>query len=132
MRVLVPGYGGPFPAVVDRWRMKVAVETLAHAGGGLLIVSGHNGEAERLARLASPGVDVVREPKARSTWENVECSLRALDGADRIAIASDYLHARRALATYASCGLTSRTGRCQRAGVGPGAFGWMLQVPLPC
>ena len=96
MKVLVLGYGGPLSGVVDRWRVKVAVDTLRHAGGGSMVVSGHGGEAERLARLVPSDVQVLLETAARSTWENVELSLPLLDDADRIAIASDYFHARRA------------------------------------
>ena len=91
------GYGGPFSGVVERWRMKVAVDTLGRAGGGSLVVSGHGGEAERLAQLAPPDTLVVLETAARSTRQNVEFSLPFLVDADRIAIASDYFHARRAL-----------------------------------
>jgi hypothetical protein len=49
--VLVPGYGGRLRAV-ERWRVAVALRTLALHGGGTLVASGHNGEAERLALLA--------------------------------------------------------------------------------
>lgn len=96
MKVLVLGYGGPLSSVVGRWRVKVAVDTLRHAGGGSMVVSGHDGEAERLAELAPPDIRVLLETTARSTWENVELSLPLLEGADKIAIASDYFHARRA------------------------------------
>lgn len=96
MIVLVPGYSGPLSRVVNRWRMGLALATLEHGGGGRLVVSGHRGEAERLAGLAPVGTEVVIEPRARSTWENVEYSLEALGGAERIAIASDFFHARRA------------------------------------
>ena len=92
--VLVPGYGGRHRAV-ERWRVDVAVKTLAAHGGGLLVVSGHQGEAERLARLA-PGRRVIVEPTARSTRENVERSLPHLLEADSLAIASDWFHVRRA------------------------------------
>jgi len=93
--VLVPGYSGPLSRVVDGWRMSLALATLESAGGGRLVVSGHRGEAQRLARLAPSGVDVVIEPRARTTRENVEYSLATLVEADRIAIATDYFHARR-------------------------------------
>ena len=49
--VLVPGYGGRIRAV-ERWRMAVALRTLAEHGGGTLVASGYRGEAERLAALA--------------------------------------------------------------------------------
>lgn len=96
MIVLVPGYSGPLSRVVDRWRMALALATLENAGGGRLVVSGHRGEAQRLARLAPADIEVVLEPRARSTRENVEYSFGTLLEADRIAIASDFFHARRA------------------------------------
>lgn len=92
--VLVPGYGGRLRAI-ERWRMAVALRTLAVHGGGTLVVSGHQGEAERLALLA-PEVDVVVEATAQSTWENVARSVPHLENADQLAVASDWFHARRA------------------------------------
>jgi len=92
--VLVPGYGGRFRAV-ERWRMAVALRTLVSYGGGLLVASGHGGEAERLAQLA-PQYRVVVEPTARSTRENVERSLPYFEEADQLAIAADWFHVRRA------------------------------------
>jgi uncharacterized SAM-binding protein YcdF (DUF218 family) len=77
--------------------MAVALRTLAAHGGGKLVVSGHRGEAERLAALAS-GHDVILERTARTTWENVEQSLPYFEHADRLAVASDLFHARRASA----------------------------------
>jgi uncharacterized SAM-binding protein YcdF (DUF218 family) len=94
MVVLVPGYGGRILAVV-RWRMAVAFRTLALNGGGTLIASGYQGEAERLALLA-PQLHVVVEPTAQSTRDNVERSIAYFEEADRLAIASDWFHARRA------------------------------------
>lgn len=92
--VIVPGYGGRIRAV-ERWRMAVALRTLTRYGGGVLVVSGHNGEAERLAGLA-PNMSVVLETTARSTWENVERSVPHLENACQLAFASDRFHARRA------------------------------------
>ena len=92
--VLVPGYGGRLRAV-ERWRMAAAARTLARYGGGTLVVSGHRGEAQRLARLAPAGTVIV-EPTARTTWENVERSIPYIEGADHIAVASDCAHAHRA------------------------------------
>jgi uncharacterized SAM-binding protein YcdF (DUF218 family) len=92
--VLVPGYGGRLRAV-ERWRMDIALRTLARYGGGRLVVSGHQGEAERLALLA-PKDQVVLETTARNTWENVERSIPQFEEGQRWAIASDWFHARRA------------------------------------
>jgi uncharacterized SAM-binding protein YcdF (DUF218 family) len=94
MVVLVPGYGGRIRAV-ERWRMAIALRTLASNGGGTLVTSGYQGEAERLAMLA-PHHRVVVEPTAQSTWDNVERSIPYFEEADRLAIASDWFHARRA------------------------------------
>ena len=93
--VLVLGYGGRVRAV-ERWRMRVALDTLTRQGGGCLVVSGHHGEARRLANLAPTGVPVILEPTARNTFENVERSLQWLREADQIAVASDLFHSRRA------------------------------------
>jgi uncharacterized SAM-binding protein YcdF (DUF218 family) len=90
--VLVPGYGGRLRAV-EQWRMEVAERTLAAHGGGRLVVSGHRGEAERLAAMAT-SQNVIIEPTARSTWENIEKSVPFLEGAQRIAIATDWFHGR--------------------------------------
>ena len=95
--VLVPGYRGRLHAI-ERWRMNVALATLNSHGGGLLIVSGFGGEAQRLAALTPPGVNVVVEATARTTYENVERSLPFLEDAEVIAIASDRAHVRKATA----------------------------------
>jgi uncharacterized SAM-binding protein YcdF (DUF218 family) len=73
----------------------VALRTLAAHDGGRLVVSGHRGEAERLAALAL-GSDVIVEPTAQTTWDNVERSIPHLEDVERIAIASDWFHARQA------------------------------------
>ncbi len=93
--VLVLGYGGRVRAV-ERWRMRVALDTLTRHGGGCLVVSGHHGEAQRMANLAPTEVAVIVEPTARNTFENVERSLQWLREADVIAVASDVFHSRRA------------------------------------
>lgn len=77
--------------------MAVAMRTLAAHGGGRLVVSGQAGEAERLAALAPAGVDISIESTARSTLENVERSLPFLLRAERLAVASDRFHQRRAV-----------------------------------
>ncbi len=77
--------------------MAVAVRTLSAHGGGRLVVSGHAGEAERLAALAPTGAEVLIESTARSTLENVERSLPFLLEAEQLAVASDRFHRRRAV-----------------------------------
>src|SRR2546421_646996 len=75
--------------------MAVAVRTLSAHGGGRMVVSGHAGEAERLAALPPTGTDVLIEATARSTLENVERSLPFLVEAELLAVASDRFHRRR-------------------------------------
>jgi uncharacterized SAM-binding protein YcdF (DUF218 family) len=78
---------------VERWRVDVAIRTLAKHGGGRLVVSGFGGEAERMAAIATDrGLAVVIEPTARTTRENVERSIRYLEAAPVIAIATDRFH----------------------------------------
>ena len=69
--------------------MAVALNTLAAHGCGRLVVSGYQGEAERLAALAPQGITISIEPTARSTFENVQRSLPFLLDVELIAIASD-------------------------------------------
>lgn len=96
VKVLVLGYRGRVRAV-ERWRVNVGVRTLAHHGGGQLVLSGCGGEAERLAALAPPHTEILLETTARNTRENVERSLPLLEGADQLSVASDFFHVRRAL-----------------------------------
>jgi uncharacterized SAM-binding protein YcdF (DUF218 family) len=105
--------------------MAVALRTLDRHGGGRLDVSGHNGEAERLAQLA-PVRDIVLEKSARRTWENVECSLPHLEAADQVAIASDWFHARRATRYVAQMppDLTTRVVPARR----PWLNGWWIRI----
>ena len=56
-------------------------------------MSGHGGEAERLAAMAKDQ-RVVIEPSARTTRENIERSIPFLEGAPRIAVATDWFHGR--------------------------------------
>ena len=90
--MLVPGYGGRLRAV-ERWRLEVAERTLQAYGGGRLVVSGHRGEAERLAAMAMSH-DVIIEPTAQTTWENIERSIPFLQAATHIAVATDWFHGR--------------------------------------
>lgn len=119
--VIVLGYGAPRTrlrgaiqrwrlemATVQRWRAEIAVRTLATAGSGCVIFSGSgttegNGpsEAEAMAAYATSqlGLDprcVHLESSATHTWQNISYSLRFAESCDRIAFASDPLHALRA------------------------------------
>jgi hypothetical protein len=78
--------------------MAVALRTLDAHRGGRLVVSGHRGEAERLAALAPADTCVEVESTARSTLENVERSIPFLLGAEVLALASGRFNRRRALA----------------------------------
>lgn len=73
--------------------MDVATRTLSDHGGGRLVVSGYQGEAERLAAMATHQ-DVVIEATATSTWENVERSIPFMETAQSLAVATDWFHGR--------------------------------------
>ena len=119
--VVVLGYGVPRSAVrkriqrlrvevatVQRWRVEIGVRTLPAEGSGCVIFSGsadaggaERSEAEEMAEYATSelGLDpnsVRLESNAAHTWQNVAYSLRLAESCDRIAIASDPLHAARA------------------------------------
>ena len=105
--------------------MAVALRTLASNGGGTLVASGYQGEAERLALLA-PHHHVVVEPTAQSTWDNVERSIPYIEEADRVAIASDWFHARRA-SHYLRQLRPDLSARLVPAGT-PVVGGWWIQA----
>jgi hypothetical protein len=67
----------------------VATRTLAKYGGGTLVVSGHQGEAERLAALARND-EVIVERTARTTWENVERTIPGSTRAERVSTCNSY------------------------------------------
>ncbi|UYG17815.1 YdcF family protein [Brachybacterium huguangmaarense] len=106
--VVVLGYGnrGHRANAINRWRVRVglrsrnpaaSVSTLVLCGGA---VHGDVSEAELLARhardeLGAPGPFVL-DDTSRTTWENIAHAVPVLEGADRIVIASDPLHALRA------------------------------------
>lgn len=119
--VIVLGYGIPRSVVrkkiqrwrvevatIQRWRVEIAVRTLAVAGSGCVIFSGsadvggaERSEAEEMAEYAMSALGLDRrsirlESNAAHTWQNVAYSLRLAESCDRIAIASDPLHAARA------------------------------------
>lgn len=102
--VLVLGFRdrGPSANGINRWRVRAALRS----GGHTFIMSGGapSGadvtEASLLACYAeSVGADprqIVHEDASRSTWENIVNSIPLLEGADRIIIVSDPLHALKA------------------------------------
>lgn len=96
-------------SAVQRWRVRIAVRTLAAVDDGWLIFTGGatlgaaESEAEVMARHAIEQLGVAAdrvhvEPTARSTWENVHRSLPIAErlGAEQISFASDSIHAWRA------------------------------------
>lgn len=91
----------------QRWRTEIAVRSRRADGDGLLIFTGAAtlgaavAEAATMAdyaraALGIPDERIVLETRSRSTRENLAFSLPFLERADRIAIASDPLHAARA------------------------------------
>lgn len=151
--VIVLGYGvprsrlhGAVPRLraqmttVQRWRVEVAVRTLAAAGSGCVIFSGSDdgggvegSEAKAMAAYAISrlGLDpecVRLEPLATHTWDNVRHSLHHAEAYDRIAIASDPLHAARA-ARYAARQRPDLRGRLCAADTYRLFERWWLKAP---
>ena len=105
--VLVLGYPNDTdgsPGAIQRLRVAAGVAAWRAHACSRIVVSGaavHNRyvEAVSMAKLVEeqgvPAAAVVVEKRARSTWENVACSLPSLQGFDRIFVASDSLHAYR-------------------------------------
>ncbi len=107
--VVVLGY----PATADgrtralqRWRCRIGARSLDPARDGFLVftggaVHGRWVEAEVMAayardRLGVPADRIRIEPRAESTWQNIEFTIPSIEHADRIMIASDPMHAARA------------------------------------
>lgn len=88
----------------QKWRVDLALR--AWCPGDRIVVSGAAraglpSEAEVMAEYAErrgvPASVIVRETRARSTWENVLFGAQSLGDAAEVMIVSDPLHARRAL-----------------------------------
>jgi len=121
---------------LQRFRVEAAVATLRQQRcRGLLLTGGavrnDRIEAVTMANLAKtlgvPAKQMVIEPSARNTWENVGCLLGWLRRAERVFVVSDTLHAQRAV-RYA-CRQDSRLcGTVVNAGVVPpiGQLWWSL------
>lgn len=104
--VLVLGYRSREDGRINAlqaWRVRIALRSAPP--GALFVVSGaavhgRHAEADVMADYARtrgiPDSDIVRERTARSTRENILCSLPWLRDARTIRIASNTLHARRA------------------------------------
>ena len=123
-------------STLQRFRVEAAVDTLRQRRcRGLLLTGGavrnDRIEAVTMANLARTlGVradQMVIEPSARTTWENVGCLHGWLRRAERVFVVSDTLHAQRAV-RYA-CRQDSRLcGTVVNAGVVPsiGQLWWSL------
>lgn len=106
--VLVLGYPTQADGSVSdvaRFRVEAGVELYRQQSCRELVFSGaavHNEhiEAEVMAALAHrSGVsedEIIVEPSARSTWENVGCTASVLPQRERVFLVSDSLHAKRA------------------------------------
>lgn len=90
------------PHRLQRWRTELAVQTgpratLVFTGGAR---TGERSEAAQMAGLARalgvPDERIVLEEESHTTWENVTNVVPLLEDADRIAIVSNAVHARRA------------------------------------
>ena len=142
--VIVLGYpstrsGGLHP--MQKWRTRIAVRTLTESGDGHFIFTGgitrraQESEAAVMARyavnvLCLAAHSVTLEEQARSTWENVLFSLPLVEasGAERIAIASDPLHAEKAR-KYLAVQRPDLASRVVRAADYRVLERWWLKVP---
>lgn len=95
--------GAASPYVAER-RVKAGVEAYQAAGCSKFVVTGGMPrskvpEAEAMAgiarRLGVPDSALRLEAQSRNTWENIGNSLPLLEGAERVYVVSDALHARR-------------------------------------
>lgn len=154
MAVIALGYGvprSPFRqgihrwrveiATVQRWRVDIAVRSLAAGGSGCVIFSGSGAsegdglsEADAMVAYATSelGLDpgcIRVERNAKHTWQNVEYALRLAEGYDRIAIASDPLHAARAT-RYAARQRPDLIGRLCAADTYRVFERWWLKAPI--
>ena len=134
--VLVLGYpseteGSAHP--IQHFRVKAAVNLYHARGCRRLILSGgaianQFIEAETMAEIAKDlGMvpsNLLIERSARSTWENIGCTLPHTD-AERIFVVSNSLHARRAV-RYVCRQAPARCEKYQAAGIPPPIelFGW--------
>jgi uncharacterized SAM-binding protein YcdF (DUF218 family) len=129
---LVLALGAPSRAdgtasALQRFRVEAAVDTLRQRRCRGLLLSGgairnERIEAETMANLAQtlgvPADELVIEPTARNTWQNVGCLHSRLLKAERVFVVSDSLHAQRAV-RYACRQDERLCGRVLNAGVVP-------------
>jgi uncharacterized SAM-binding protein YcdF (DUF218 family) len=105
--VLVLGYPtrrNGEPSRVQRYRVEIGVDVFKSQRCELMVLAGgspHSSfiEAETMARLAQdagiPREKLALEGRSRSTWENIQFALPALEKSPRVLIVSDPLHVRR-------------------------------------
>jgi uncharacterized SAM-binding protein YcdF (DUF218 family) len=105
--VLVLGYpshedGSPDPVQVQRVSAGVQADRLHHCEKMILsggAVKNSIVEAQTMAQLASKlgmsSSELMLEPQARNTWENIKFSIIKLEKYDQVLIVSDSLHAQR-------------------------------------
>lgn len=129
---LVLALGAPSRAdgtasALQRFRVEAAVDTLRQRRCRGLLLSGgairnERIEAVTMANLAQtlrvPADELVIEPTARNTWQNVGCLHSRLLKAERVFVVSDSLHAQRAV-RYACRQDERLCGRVLNAGVVP-------------
>ena len=122
-----PSHADGSASALQRFRVEAAVDTLRQRRCRGLLLSGgavrnERIEAVTMANLAQtlgmPADQLVIEPTARNTWQNVGCLHSRLLKAERVFVVSDSLHAQRAV-RYA-CRQDGRLcGRVLNAGVVP-------------
>ncbi|MGE3176952.1 MAG: YdcF family protein [Vicinamibacterales bacterium] len=123
-----PSHRDGSPSAVQRLRMAAALRGAAEHQCDLIVVSGgaaHRAivEADVMAALADgSGIRVARERAARNTWENVGHSLPLLEGHRTIFVASEGLHARRAIRYVCE----QRPARCGDTDVVPTDRPWSM------
>ncbi|WP_440900973.1 YdcF family protein [Actinosynnema sp.] len=103
--VVVLGYrnAGERPNAVNRWRVRAGLRSLDGAGSVLVVCGGPVGgarpEADLLAghaRALGYRGPLLREPRSRTTWENVREVGPLLEGFARIKVVSNPFHAEKA------------------------------------
>jgi uncharacterized SAM-binding protein YcdF (DUF218 family) len=106
--VVVLGYRnrGPRANVVNRWRVRAGLRSLAGHDTRVIFSGGATGDGPAEARVMAEyarsvlgfGGRVVLEDRSRTTWENVTNVIPLLEDVDRVKIASQPAHALKARA----------------------------------
>lgn len=105
--ILVPGFPSRDDgraSLVQKWRCRIAVRSMSSSAAMFVFSGGPSRgglseaavmSAYAVGRLGVPEDSVVLEEESRNTWENVTRSVRFLEDAESIVIASNTFHARR-------------------------------------